>query len=137
MENLSSDVNAYFEYEDDYGSVVDSDNTILLETNKLHAPILSNVDLVSDTDYSFEITNDNDTELELYFHRSSGDLYDTYTLQPHETMVFDYDNLGDISTDVYYYLLNDLHDDVYCWFRNANTGTTTDNTIVLEANFNE
>lgn len=135
VENLSSDVNAYFEYEDDYGSVVDSDNTILLETNKLHAPILSNLNLVSNTDYSFEITNDNDVELELYFYRSSGELYDTYTLQPHETMVFNYDNLSEISTDVYYWLLGELEDDVYCWFRNANTGITTDNTIILEANY--
>lgn len=132
-DDLTNEVFCYFEYDDDLTSV-QSDNTILL--NEIQAPVLSNVDLVSDTDYSFEITNDNDMEMELYFHRSSGDLYDTYTLQPHETMVFDHDNLGDISTDVYYYLLGDLHDEVYCWFRNQH-GTTTDNTIILEANFNE
>ena len=133
VENLSSDVNAYFEYEDDYGNVVDSDNITLLKANVPQAPVLSNLVVNDENDFSFKITNPNSLQMTLKFHTSSGELTETYEMQPNETIEFNQDNLP-IYDSVYNWLNNALTDDVYCWLEEQYLQIITDNTIILQEN---
>lgn len=99
-------------------------------------PVISNLVLPSTDEHdpygwSFRIYNNNDYAVQVHIKDSGDEI--TETIQANSYKTFTNNDYYEFNASFNAYITGDLEDDMYCWF--VHNGSSTQNTIILEANY--